>query len=316
MGDRNKDFVYGKRFLYDFKKSKNKAVYDWGCYLLDRTLNIFEYDGLPDTIPRLQLEKLLQLNGFACIAKDDKGDLYAFNGGLGGEPSPYYLPTTCIVANPALKLEKMFTIDKDCIILRNDSVINSLYPLISKYATLLAENDISLRMVDIMTRVSALITAPTDKAKAEAELFVKMLEDGELSIIGDKGSVFGIGEVKAQPLGASGNIGAITDLIEYEQYLKASFYNEIGLNANYNMKREAINTMEAQMNNDALDTLITDMLINREEGIGKINAMFGTSISVRISPDWISENSVQTENKEGDNNGNAESVGGDSVLDK
>jgi hypothetical protein len=75
-------------------------------------------------------------------------------------------------------------------------------------------------------------------------------------------------------------------LIEYQQYLKASWFNEIGLNANYNMKREKLSTTESQMNNDALLPLVEDMLESRRQCIEKVNAMFGTEISVDFASSW------------------------------
>ena len=60
----------------------------------------------------------------------------------------------------------------------------------------------------------------------------------------------------------------------------------MGLNANYNMKREAINADEAQMNNDALYPLVDDMLRCRQEGIEKVNEMFGTDIRVDFNSVW------------------------------
>lgn len=77
-----------------------------------------------------------------------------------------------------------------------------------------------------------------------------------------------------------------TDLIEYQQYLKASWFNEIGLNANYNMKREKLSTTESQMNSDALLPLVDDMLEQRRLGVEKVNEMFGTNITVDFCSSW------------------------------
>ena len=76
------------------------------------------------------------------------------------------------------------------------------------------------------------------------------------------------------------------NLIELEQYLKASWYNELGLNANYNMKRESINSGESQLNNDMLIPLVDDMLKRRKEGAEKVNNMFGTNITVELASAW------------------------------
>lgn len=89
-----------------------------------------------------------------------------------------------------------------------------------------------------------------------------------------------------QPFSSRNTSGALTDLIEYHQYLRASWFNEIGLNANYNMKRESINSNESQLNDDMLLPLIDDMLYMRKLGINRVNEMFGTDISVEFASSW------------------------------
>ena len=265
--------------MYDFN-DKELALRHYLVYMLNRTQKIFEYKGLPDTIPKRMLEFLLQVNGFACVTKVN-GDLYAFRGGLGGEPDPYYRPTLCVVANPALKFDKTLKIDEDCVILRNDSFLYGLIPLFSRYASAMVENDISFRMASINTRIQAILSAPDDATKDAAQKYLKDVADGKLGAIQVNAFLDGI---TATPMTTS--IRTFTDLIEYQQYLKASWYNEIGLNANYNMKREKLSTTESQMNNDALLPLVDDMLESRRVGLEKINAMFGTNITVEFASSW------------------------------
>ena len=264
---------------YDFN-DKELAVRNYVAYMLDRTQRIFEYKGLPDTVPQRMLEFLLQVNGYACFCKVN-GDLYAFYGGLGGEPDAYYRPTICVVANPYLKFNKTLKIDEDCIIMRNDSLLYGLLPLFQRYATAMAENDISFRLSSINTRIEFLLSAPDDATKAAAEKFLKDIEEGKQGVIASNEFLEGI---KAQEVGRS--MRTFTDLIEYQQYLKASWFNEIGLNANYNMKREKLSTTESQMNNDALLPLVEDMLEQRKIALEKINEMFDTNISVEFASSW------------------------------
>lgn len=265
--------------LYDFN-DKELAVRNYIAYMLDRTQRIFEYKGLPDTVPQRMLEFLLQVNGYACFGKCNE-ELYAFYGGLGGEPDAYYRPTVCVVANPFLKFNKTFKIDKDCVIMRNDSLLYGLLPLFSRYATAMAENDISFRLSSVNTRIEFLLSAPDDATKAAAEKFLKDIEEGKQGVIASNEFLEGI---KVQEVGRS--MRTFTDLIEYQQYLKASWFNEIGLNANYNMKREKLSTTESQMNNDALLPLVEDMLEQRRLACEKINEMFGTDISVEFASSW------------------------------
>lgn len=265
--------------LFDFN-DKEMALRDYIVYMLNRTQKIFEYDGLPDTIPKRMLEYLLQINGYACFAKVN-GELYAFYGGLGGEPDVYYRPTLCVVANPALKLSETFEIGKDCVIVRNDSYMYGLIPMFRRYATAMVENDISFKMAAVNTRIEALLSAPDDATKEAAEQYLRDVEAGKLGVIASNEFLEGI---KAQPMTSS--MRTFTDLIEYQQYLKASWYNEIGLNANYNMKREKLSTTESQMNSDALLPLVDDMLENRQKCLDEVNEMFGTNITVRFASSW------------------------------
>lgn len=265
--------------LYDFEK-KEECVRDYCVYMLNRTQKMFEYKGLPDTIPARMLEFYLQVNGFACFAKHN-GELYAYWGGLGGEPDEYYQPTICVVSNPAQKLSKTFKIDKDCVIMRNDAFMYGLMPLFRRYATAMVENDLSFKIASINSRIQSLISAPDDTTKAAGEKYLEDIAAGKLGVIASNEFLEGI---KAQTV--QGSMRTFTDLIEYQQYLKASWYNEIGLNANYNMKREKLSTTESQMNSDALLPLVDEMLRQRQLGVEKINEMFGTSIEVDFASSW------------------------------
>lgn len=262
-------------------KDKEQDILNYIEYMLCRCQKMFIYEGLPETIPADMLELYLQVNGFACIAEHN-GELFAYFGGLGGEPNVYYLPTICTVANPAQNLSKQFVIDKDCVIIKNDSLYKGLIPLHSRYATGLVENDISIDIAQKNLRVAAWVSAPDDRTKESAQKFLSDIADGEQGIIAETPFFDGIKVQSAAQTGAH----SVTDLIELQQYLKASWFNEIGLNANYNMKRESLTTTESQMNFDALLPFVDHMLQCRIDGTEKVNKMFGTNITVRLSSSW------------------------------
>lgn len=284
-----KNRIYENIIAYDFR-DKSECNRNYIMQFLNRTQQIFVYTGLPETIPAEYLELYLQYNGFVCIT-DKPGKLYAFFGGLGGEPDVYYQPTICTVSNPALNFNANLRIDKDCVIIRNDIFMNGLYPIINRYSTALVENDISMNMASINMRSTMLISAPSDTVKKAADIFIQKVADGELSSVGDNAFLDGI---KVFPLSGS-SATRITDLIEYHQYLKAGLFNEIGLDANYNMKRERLSNGETELNQDSLVPLITQMLECRKRGIEKVNEMYGTNITVELSPLWqaVKEESEQ-----------------------
>lgn len=288
--------------VFDFTK-KTKNIYDTMEYMFRRSVQMFTYNNLPDTIPKRILELYLQTNGNVCFYKYNE-KLYVFTGGMGGELNEYYMPTIYTIANPYLNISKNLVIDKECIVIPNDSCYQGMLPCFKKYATGIVENELSLNIASINSRILSLISASDDRTKKSADKYLENIRDGKLGIISDEAFLEG---VKVQPYAKTSN-DIISKLVEYNQYLKASWFNDIGLNANYNMKRESINSNESQLNDDMLMPTVDDMLDCRREGLEKVNKMFGTSITVELNSSWKinkeeankSVDSVQTEEGEED----------------
>lgn len=249
--------------------------------MLSRVGSMFHYENLPDTVDSRMLELFLQTYG-ACFFTKVDDCYYVFRAGLGGEPDVYYRPTIAIVANPALNLSKEFKIGSEGVVCLNDTMLQGLIPTFSLYGRLIAENIISMKVALVNNRQTSVITANTDSGKASAELYLKRLEDGQLSVVMDKGLEEGI---RAQPVRVS-NDNALTSLIEHQQYLKASEFNAIGINANYNMKRESITSSESDLNNESLFPTVDNMLECRKRWVDEVNKLYGLDISVDLSSVW------------------------------
>lgn len=268
--------------LVDYVIDKKKSAKSYIRYMLIRLQKMFAYKNLPDTIPREMLELYLMQGGVCFVTKVNE-KLYAFQGTVGGEPDPYYRPTLFIVANPALKFNKSLDLWNDGVLMRNDSMWYGLMPLLSRYAAMMAENLVTLRSADVMLRVVALLTAPNDATKVAAEEYLRKLENGQFGVIAENRFLDGI-KMQSPP---SNNGSYLTQFIELHQYLKASFYNELGLESNYNMKREAIGRNESAMDRDTLVPLCEEMLRCRQEDISRLNEMYGTDISVDFDSAWL-----------------------------
>lgn len=287
-------------------KKRNAAAYY--RYFLARLSRMFEYKNLPDTIPHEIMDRYLMNNGIACITKvNDK--LYCFYGNLGGPQDVYYRPTLFIISNPHIKTEdgQLFTAnipvcpledspvdvsqptEQQGVLLRNDTEWLGLAPMLSRYSYLLAENVLTLRTADVMLRITALITAPSDKERISADEYIKALEKGDLKVIGESPFFDGI-KLQSPP---SNNGSYLTQFIEYQQYLKGSIFNELGLVANYNMKREAIGKGESTLDQDSIIPLAENMLLCRQEDLARVNKLFGTDIEVSFSSAWL-ENLIET----------------------
>lgn len=264
-----------------YLKDKDTAVNFYIQNYMDKCQSMFHYENLPDTIPEKELERLLMENG-NCFITMVNGKLYALDGASGGELDEYYRPTLYTVSNPYLNISESYKIGVDGVLFKNDYKETGMLPLIGKYAVLLTDSELTLNTAAILSRITFLISATDDNTKASADLFLQKILDGDYSIIG--GNAFFDG-VKMQSATTSNNM-YLTQLIELVQYYKATFLNEIGLQANYNMKRERLSSSEVALNIDVLLPFVDDMLNERQIAVDAINKMFGTNIQVDFSSVW------------------------------
>ena len=274
---------------------------------------MFEWTGLPETIPAEIMELYLQLNG-QCAITEVGGKLFAIPGGLGGPPDPYFRPTVYIAAIPGLRdgdhsfsrsmkivnhLDPFASIETHgkCVLVKNDTLMEGMLYMYARYATQLTENDVSIRSAQINARAHVNIVAENDKDAASAKAYVAGLEAGKIEVIMGRALM---DSIKTANLSMN-SANVIIQLIELQQYLKASWYNEIGLNANFNMKREYQSEEELQANTDVLLPLVDNMLECRQRAADSVNSTYGTKISVKKNSSWENkqeERDVQQETKE------------------
>lgn len=269
---------------YDYK-AKRKNICQLNDYMLAKTVSMFEYEGLPETIPYEELEKIIQRNGYAFIT-DVGGKLYAFAGSIGGELDVYGNPQDITINNVFLNFNKTLNIAKDGVLIRNDDMRIGLMPLYEKANTFLVENDINMMVWGYNSRAQKLISAPDDKTKESAEQYLKKLLDGDLSVIGENALFDG---VKIQN---SANTGGVTaqQMVEFQQYIKATMYNEVGISANFNMKRERLVSSEVEQTEDSLFPFVYNMMKCRIKGVEELNKKYSLNVKVDFGSIWHVKN--------------------------
>lgn len=283
--------------------------------LVNKCCNLFKWEGLPSTVNERFLMTQLILNGKVCWFTD-KGNIYALNGNWGGAPNAYYEPTQWIVANPVLgsktltvrNMDGSDSIEKldgivmgltDCDLINQAPIRGGLYRLIYQTAGLLADNISSLNISQINGRVSQIWTADNEALARTFEEICKDIYEGHPYKVVSQDI---LNKVNAVPTAQTGQSNTLLNLIEAHQYILASFYNEIGLPSNWNMKRERINTAETELMTGSLDVSIYNMVKNLKAAVEKINELFGTAISVDFNEE-IKEDEAEVE---GEPNGTGE----------
>lgn len=278
---KNKIFLTGENTEFN----KDRLLFIIKNNMMNKSINMFKYTGLPETIPQFEFEDILQRIGH-CVVTDVNGELYAISGSGGGKPNAYYYPTDYVVANPYLNFNKTLVINEQCILCRNTSYFRPTSDIAYIYAYLILEGYISLKADLFNTRIHSLLFASNENVKTALEAFLQDVENGKMSSILNK-DIEMFNETKTLSYTSNAHTNTLSQVIEVIQYCKASFLNEIGLNANYNMKRESINGNEADLNNDGLTPLVFDMYQCRLNQIDKINKKYNTNIKVELNDMWM-----------------------------
>lgn len=247
---------------------------------LNKTLTMFDWSNLPDTLPMVELEKMLQINGYAVIAKF-QGKIYAFQGGFRGQDA-YNQPTQITVNNPALHNNTTYTIDQDCIVIKNDDMKQGLLKTYEYYGQRLIENEITMLMTDYNLRMPFTISSSDDQTTQSAKEYLNKIIDGSLGVIGEQKLFKALSVTPTNGKQTS----PFADLYGYQQFMLAQLNNTIGLATNNNMKRERLTTNEIEINKNASYPFVDNMLRNRQQAVEKINKMFDLNVSVEYSSIW------------------------------
>lgn len=294
----------------EVEHNKERNTYRNLMTFLNKTAQMFEYENLPPSLPSIALERFLQLTGGATIVRientpngygpsftdlsksndqdtsylvGDQIPIYAFPVNFAEAPDPYGEPYQVIVTSPGFNptVSKTYTINKDAIVIRNDSYMRGLYHIHSKYAALLTEAEISLQSTLVTLRDHMTFVVRTNQQKKAVDQYLTDLAAGKYGAImsADLGSPM-------EPITHDGRSNAVELAVNGIQAIKSAWYNEIGLNPSFSLKREYTSAQEIDTNTDLLMPIIDDMFVNRQRGVAQINAMFGTNISVRKSSAW------------------------------
>lgn len=238
----------------------------------------------------------LILDGQICIT-DFNGKLYACIGDRGGAPNEYYIPTTFIIANPVLG-SKSVKIGEDGVVIYNTKIDKFMYTgttevfatglcdLIEQTATLLSDNIISINCSQINARITTFFTADSEAQAAAGELILKRMYAGKPYAI-LKNDL--IEKINVNPVNVASAGQNITELVELHNYIIANFFQSIGIKSNNVMKRERLIRDEIESQDDFLQVSILEMLSSWQEGLDKVNEIYGTNFSVKLNPVLLNE---------------------------
>lgn len=247
---------------------------------LNKTLSMFKYSNLPDTLPELELEKILQLNGI-CWVTEYKGNIVALPITLLHDKVDVY--GNALQGNvyyPDVRTTELVNL-KDGVLMINDKLGIGLTPIFNKYSSLINESEITLTITNMWKRTEKVFTANDDSTSESVKNYLEQVENGELGVIVSSLLYDSLNVTTSNVQGSS-----IHDLIEYDNYINSKFYNEIGLFINNNMKKERLITDEVTSNMNVVYPLVDNMLQSRREKLKLINEKFNLNIEVEFTSSW------------------------------
>ena len=297
---------YKLKNMYDVANVWSGYKY-WYDKLLAYCLNIFEYKGLPTSLPAKEIESNLLITGH-CVTfiPKKRSDIYTCFTDLSGFDE-YYNPTKATYAQPKLGAGTL-TLGENAVIIYNSDlqfsvlgqpIDGGLSTYLSRYARQLSDLESTINIKTVNERAPFMATADKDNVKDSVVDFFRKIILGERAVVTDSSIV---PNLNAIDLGGKNSNEKIIDVILARDKILEQFYREIGVRF-YQSKRAQVNTEEVSANNDMLLISLDDMLLARQEGIDKVNDMFGTSISVSINPAFIPKEPEEgQENVNTDNN--------------
>lgn len=246
-------------------------------YLTERVLRLFEWKNTND-VPQRELEIALMLGGSVGVTDKYKGILSAYQGFYAGNPTQYYDVFKQYSVHSPL-FSKVLTIGKDVCVGRNNTLMNSVLPLIHNTAMKLAHIDVSFIDVLIDGRTSSVPIAMTEAQRQSLENWRNALCNGKVKPITDPAFS------TTKFIDLKGNMTlTIKDLMEVRKNVLEDFYNTIGVRCNHEKKGNMIEE-EISSNDNMLLFNINDMLKCRQQLCEDVNKMYGTNWSVDISPE-------------------------------
>lgn len=258
----------------------NTSVMFYTQECIKKLFGVYEIENVPDGWDVDYMKERIFLDGLLCIT-DTAAGVLPLQTGVSGL-NVFNHPTTCVIANPVLgSFER--TIDKDCALVKLQFNYGNVWPIINRYAALLASCDSAIAVNLINTKATAIFGAET---KAEAESYKKMYDQ----MTQGKPAVF-IGENIAKKLAERLLFNRVkesyiaADVEDLKQRLMDDFLSDIGINNANTDKRERLNTYEVVSNTQEVRSGAEHWLKNINDGFKRANELYSLDLRM-IRHEW------------------------------
>ena len=282
-----------KEFMYDV--ADVSCGYDYWFYkLLSYCLGIYRYTGLPESLPGRELLINLIMTGHAVIFQQGtelvttKTVLYDFD--------LYYRPTKATFGNVKINsrtlnlgedAEVVYLTPIQGNVLTNQAVDSGLRSFILRYARQLADMESTANIYAVNMRATSYPVAADDQTRENVENFYNKLMLGERSVITDNMVIecFRNVDIAKSPMNDT-----LNDILIARDKVLANFFQDIGVKYRQEQKKAQLTEDEVEADEQILVIDVEQMREVQQEGLDRVNNLFGTDIRVEINPIYDRKN--------------------------
>lgn len=258
-------------------------------------VNMFKWDGLPEGIEEIYIERLLFDEGKALFVEDKTAGFYVLEAQQGAQLNVYNEPLSWrAVGNGYNKVY----LACDCVLIENNKQRTPSHDIVAHFVRKLYEAERTMDTNLTTSKMPWFFLCDEKKVLTYKALFQK-IDNNEPAIFGTRdllGDSVQLLPTRVQFLG--------NELMDFEHSIENRMMTFLGINNTPVDKKERLVTDEAEANNQLLDSNASIMLEARERAVEKINKKYGLSITVELRnkrevEEDVSDESISGEDKPG-----------------
>lgn len=232
----------------------------------------FEWEGLPDDIKSLFIERTLFDDGKACFFREKEKSFMCLPVSNTGKMNVYGEPLYYTVTG--FGFQKKIKAD-DCVIIENNILRLSTKDFLLFYVNKLTEAE---RTMDVNVKAvkTPVVFACDDKDVLTFKRIFQQVDGNTPAIFADKG--LNLDAIKAYKTDAK---FLCNDLMDYKKAVENELMTFLGFNNSPIDKKERVNVEEANSNNEIIDMFAALQLKARQEACENIKNKFGVDITVK-----------------------------------
>lgn len=256
--------------------------------LIEMLIGRFEWEGLPDNMPKAYIETKLLINGSALIYEHETDGLFVGTGTRSKELNHYGESVGYQVISPMSEHNAYYELDVDGVLVKNKSVIEGDIGLIAQYAHLLTTVRVTQSININQLRTPFMLLANEKTKESIKEQFYQVMKGAPYVIVDPElNETHGHTAENVFSTNAPYNVDLLQQLYnDWENEL----LTKLGMNNNPSQdKKERLIVDEVASNDQELSANIKTRLDERQRAAKKANELFGTNISVDISEAFMKQ---------------------------